>query len=633
MNQIETLIKQLQHYSTCYYDGNPIISDEEYDVLRQKLEELDPTNPYVSQVGSPTTTLTKGWQNHKHSSIIGSLNKITPNKDNKIDEEFISWAKDKGAKFIVTPKFDGSTIVATYKDGKLQTLATRGDGLTGENITANSTKIANVKQQLKEKFTGEIRGEAIILLSDFNKWFKPHGYKNARNSANGKVRDQKETDLQKHVRIMWFDIIPHDRDLKTEIEKWQLITTLLITKDDYLGYSLLRTEEIIELYNNYHKTLRNELDFEIDGLVVKVNDLELQESLGIVNNKPKGAIALKFPPATVITTLNDVVWQQGITGRISPVAILEPVDVGGVTISRASLCTIDEIERLQIAIGDQVIISRRNDVIPKIESLHSKGANRKEIVPPSTWNGDTLVRDGAYLITLNLENQGGIFGNLMNWIQVLKLKGFGHAVVRNLIENGVMDIVDFYNTDVETLTKASNSEKVAIKLHEVKESSRELKLSTFLSGLNIPTLGETNAVRLEKRFKNLGGVLSATVDELQEIQGIKTNAVKICNGLKSKYDLINRLSQILIIKTLDQNGPLAGRSVCITGDLSFPRNVVHDWVRSLGGEVKSSVSKDLTYLVTNDPGSGTSKNQKADSYGVPKITENQLYEIIGSKPK
>jgi len=626
----DLLVRRLQHLSACYYDGRPLVSDAEYDAFRDELELIAPEHQFLSEIGAPAGSMSTAWPEHRHVSLIGSLNKIAPNSDDpdEMKREFLKWAEDKGP-ILLSEKYDGSTVVATYKNGAMQTLATRGDGIIGEDITINASKLKDVPLRVPDMFSGEVRGEAILFISDFEKHFKPEGFKNARNTANGKVRDQKTTGLQKYIRVLWFDVIPHDRDLELESEKWMLLQRLMRVKCEP---HVMSADETWQMYEYYRDEYRSHLDYEIDGLVAKVNDLDNQESFGITNNRPKGTLALKFPPVKKVTVLKDVIWQQGLTGRINPVAILEPIDLGGVTIRRASLCNIDEIKRLKIQINDKVLVSRRNDVIPKIEKLVEASNNRQLITPPTHWDGEELVRDGAYLVTMNMDSQGMVFGNIMTWIKVMKMKGFGPAVVRGLIDEGITNIADFYKAGVEIFDKAANSDKTGKKLFETKEKNYEVRLGAFLAGLNIPTLGRTNSTRLEKEFKTLDNVLAADVQDLQGVRGIKTNAKKIKNGLDSRADLIKELRSKLIIADLDESGILAGKSICITGELSHPRALIQDWVRENGGEIKSGVSKTLSYLLTNIPNSGTSKNKKADKYSVPKITEEELYELVGNNP-
>jgi DNA ligase (NAD+) len=639
----KTLTKYLRKASEAYYNGEPIITDDEYDKLRDKLTEIDPDNSHLKEIGAPLKK--SGWPTHKHRTLMGSLAKV------KTEEEFIKWADGKGEEFLLSEKYDGSTVVATYENGKLKTLATRGDGQEGENITPNAKHIQNVPVDLKDSaapdawdFTGEIRGEAMLKISLFEKHFRPAGYSNPRNAANGKVRDMKDDPLKKHIGVMWFDILPTDRDVKSESEKWKLIARLGLMGskwgDPNRSMYKMTAEKVWEIFEQYRDvnpvvgtSQRGFLDYEIDGLVIKVNDIDLQESFGVTSNRPKGAIAIKFPSEEKETVIVDIKWNRGLTGVICPTAHLAPIEIGGVTIARASLCGIEEIKRLDVAVGDKVIVSRRNDVIPKVERVISRTPNRAAHIPPTHCDlcNDVLVKDGAYLLCLNEACQGELYGNLMTWIKELKLKGFGPSMVRSLIEEEVKTVVDLYKASRKTFQTAAGSEKNGNRRYDTLHESEEIRLSTFLSGLNIKALGTTNGQRLEKQFKTLEGVLNASVEDLQKIPGIKTNAKKIHAGLQKSKDLVQELSGLLEVKSLDESGPLAGKSFCITGDLSIPRPKVQDFIRDQGGEIKSGVSKTLNYLITDDPESGTGKNKKADKYGVTKISEEELYKLAGKR--
>lgn len=624
---VDTLVKYLCKASKAYYNGEPFITDEEYDSLRDKLAEIDPDNPHLAEIGAPIITQS-GWPTHEHRTLMGSLAKV------KTEEEFFKWAQDKG-KLFLTEKYDGSTVVATYEKGRLKVLATRGDGQTGENITPNAKNLQNIPQQLEEDFSGEIRGEAMLRISHFEHFFRPIGYSNPRNAANGKVRDMKEDPLKEHIEIMWFDILPTDRDLQTEEDKWILFSKLGLRT----GYNVkVDVDGAWKLFLKYRDgkdghSARAQLDHEIDGLVVKANDLDLQESFGISSGRPKGALAIKFPSEEKETTVLDIKWNRGLTGVICPTAHLDPIEIGGVTIAKASLCGIEEIKRLDVAVGDKVIVSRRNDVIPKIERVVHRAENRVSHPAPTHCDlcQEELIRDGAYILCLNEECQGETYGNLMTWIKVLKIKGFGPSMIRALIEEGVKTIADLYSAEPEVFHRAAGSEKNGDRRYYALHN-KELRLSAFLSGLNIKALGTTNGQRLEKEFHTLDKILSASVEDLQKICGIKTNAKKIYMGLQNKKPLIQELSAKLEIKNLDESGPLAGKSFCITGDLSIPRPKIQDWIKELGGEVKSGVSKTLNYLITDDPNSGTSKNKKADKYNIPKLKEEELYQLAGCKP-
>jgi DNA ligase (NAD+) len=343
---------------------------------------------------------------------------------------------------------------------------------------------------------------------------------------------------------------------------------------------------------------------------------------------------LKFPHIEKDTTVLDIVWGRGLSGVITPVAHLAPINIGGVTITKANLCGIEEIKRLDVAVGDQVVVSRRNDVIPKVERVLKRAATRDTKQPSNCSEcNEPLVRNGAYLMCLNVGCQGEIYGNLMTWLKEHQVKGLGPSIVRGLIGQGVTDVYGLYTAEPATYAIACNSEKNGLKRYQaVQASAKQMRVSTFLSALNITALGTTNGQRLEKQFKTLDGVLGATVEDLEGVPGIKTNAKKIHKGLQGASALISSLRNILEILDLDTSGPLAGKSFCVTGELSVPREKLHDWIRANGGETKTGVGKALSYLVTNTPGSGTGKNKKADKYGVAKITEDDLYEMVGSRP-
>lgn len=620
--RVKELVTLLEAYSEAYYNNSlSLVSDEEFDHLRDELEELDPTNPFLDKVGAPVSG---SWPKKTHKGLIGSLRKVTT------PDEFKEWVKNHpiGTSYALSEKYDGGTIVATYENGKLTCLATRGDGTVGEDITPNAKKIRNIPLTTKADFTGEVRGEAIIRLSVFNEQFKDNS--NPRNTANGKVRAQ--NDLQtSHVEMKWFDIIPLDRDIKSEHEKWHLLDTLGFSPDKAL---FLDADWVVKTYLDYINQKRSSLDYEIDGLVIKINDLDQQEAMGYQDNRPKGAVAFKFPSIKVTTTLRDVEWGRGLTGRISPVGLLNPVNIGGTTVSRVSLCNLDEIKRLGIKIGDTIVVSRRNDVIPKVEQVLSHAEDSRPIPIPTKCMecNEPLAREGVYLICANLDCQGETYGNLMTWLKTISIKGIGPAALRELINLGITDPAKLHLAPREIYNVAAKSEKNGEKLFEAVRAIKSVRLGTFLSALNIKTLGTTNGQRLEKHFKTLDRVLGCSIDELEKIPGIKTNAKAMHAGLAAKIELIQELNSILDITSLDMSGPLAGVSVCITGELSIPRPKISDWVRSLGGEVKSGVSAGLTYLITDDPNSGSAKNKKADDLKIRKVSEKEFYDLIGRKP-
>jgi len=358
---IKKLAKTLKDASDAYYAGSPIMDDAEFDALRDELEKKDPNHAFLKAVGAPVQVTV--WPVQKHSRTIGSLSKV------KHDEkgDFIKWAQGKGD-LILSEKLDGITIVATYDKGTLVHAVTRGNGAEGENITPNFLLMQNTSDSLDKRFTGELRGEVLLEKSLFNKHFVPLGYKNCRNAAAGKARDKKnKDDLIEHLKVVWFQaVVP---GLKTKLDEFKLIQQLGLTHVTYARFFAEQGRTPEDLWDRFEEYRRDKLDYLIDGLVVDANDLSLHKKLGMVGGRPKAALAIKFESEGGITRINAITWQAGLTGRMCPVAEIEPIDLAGATISRVTLNNLDYMKALDVAIGDRVMVIRSNDVIPKITAV------------------------------------------------------------------------------------------------------------------------------------------------------------------------------------------------------------------------------------------------------------------------
>lgn len=608
------LVKRLKKASDDYYNGTPSMTDEEFDNLVDQLRQSDPDHSFLKEVGAVATGV---WPKVKHKYTMGSQDKV------KTKEEFLAWAKGKG-QLVITDKMDGSTIALTYKNGQLMSAVTRGDGIDGEEITANVMRMKNVKDCV-EGFSGVLRGEMYLTLSDFNQHFAPLGYKNPRNAANGIARDKSNSNLVPHVGVAYFDVIATTGGPRTEIEKENLV------RKAGLKYVFIRGpySDPGAIWQQFEArtAIRPTLDYEIDGMVVKVDDVAASAALGDLNNRPRGQVAIKFTAQSKEATITDIDWQVGRNGRISPVAILEPTDIGGVTITRCTLNNRDYIKTLGISVGAKVLVTRNNDVIPGITKTVSAGNGKtNEPTHCPTCKGQLEV-DGAYLLCPMLDCQGKVIGDLAIWIRATKIKGVGPNVLSALIDAGTDDAYKFMTAEREKFHDACKSEKNGDKIYEQVKALTEMDLATVLYGLNIPHCGEINSRRIEKHFKTMDALTAAGPDELAKVQGIKTTADEIFAALLAKTMLINELNKVIKYRTQDSKGPLAGKSFCITGELSMGREFVHEWIRNKGGEVKTGVSKNLDYLVTNDVNSGSSKNKKASDLGVKVIAEADLLKL------
>lgn len=619
-------IEKLKLWDDAYYNGTPLVTDQVYDserdriLSRIKLES--PNHPYLQQVGSPTQD-GGVWPKFKHTSTMGSLFKVNT------AEEFSKWSKPKGDNFIVAEKADGCTIAAYYQDGLLTNLTTRGDGEIGEDITANAKYFQNVKLEIPG-FDGILRGEAIILLDTFQKYFAPLGMANPRNAASGKVRDTQNPHLKRHITVQWFDVIS-DNDFVSWEAKFKYLQSLGLATLPY--YANLTADLVWKVYDEYVAKKRSSLNYWIDGLVTRINNTHQHDSLGVVDKRPKGSIAIKFPANGVQTKLIAFEINRGLAGRLTPVGIIEPVLIDGTTVSRVNLHGPDWIEAMDIAIGDSVEVAKAGDIIPQItQKITEATSGRQPIEFPTDCPlcSEKLVRNGAYIECQNKSCIGEVYGSIAKWLQKLDIKGIGDSILQDLIKD-VKEIDQLYTVDASVFTKAAGgSQKIGKKLWKELHSKKEIPLAVFLSGLHIASLGSTNGQRLASQFKTLDAVLNATEEDIRKIPGIAENAAKIIEGIQRKKELIGRLKGLLDIQEIRQ-GLFSGLSFCITGKLSKSRNEIEDWIKELGGVVKG-VDKGLSYLVTDDPTSGSAKNQKADKYGVKKITEQELYALAATQP-
>jgi len=621
MSKTIELTNKIKIASDAYYNDVPMMPDDEFDTMVEELRALDPSSEILKVIGAaPSTTK---WAKITHSVTHGSQHKV------KTTEELREWAEKHNTKTLLCgEKLDGITLVCTYKNGKLVTAATRGNGVVGEDITKNAILCDGVLQKI-DGFTGTIRSELVLPVSKFNQFFKPLGHSNPRNSI-AKIRSD-EVNMIGYFKSIAFDVIADGEDFKTEYESW----TFLKDKVPYVTDSIRGTiDEIIEVYDHYVDTKRDSIDHLIDGLVVRIDDLETSHSLGHTDNRPNGQIAIKFPPKTGKSKIKNIIWDMGVTGKIAPVAEVEPVEIDGVTIRRVTLNNIDWIKSKDIAIGDEIEIARMNDVIPGIQSVvdrTNRASSNIYNLPKQcpVCNGPTF-REQVHFICPNIECGGMVFGNMVRWVQATEIMGLGPSIIRELIELGFVTPGMIYDATEADLAKACNSEKNAKKLKIEIDKTRKLKLSQLLRGLNVEMLGRSKSRDIAKEFDTVDSVLSLTVDELAAMDGLaKPTAQKIYDGIQAKRTLIEELVEKIEIVSVSQGGKLAGKSFCVTGELSMPRSQIHTLVQENGGEVRTSVSKKLDYLIIADPNSTSTKAKKARANGTATISEDDFAKMIG----
>ncbi len=627
--RVVELAKLLRTYKDAYYNGTPLVSDAAYDALEDELRELAPDHELLASVGAPTAAVT-AWEKARHAIPMGSLNKAVD------EDEFRSWAtrcdelgkKDKldsiTGDLFVTEKLDGLSLAVTYEKGKLADAITRGDGQVGERILPNAKRMKGVPPRLKKAISVTVRGEIILKLSDMKKAFP--GAANPRNQASGTSKRFDGHGCE-HLTVMFYDLDGEEHD--TETERFERLVELGLIVP---SYEVTDLDGAIGIHQDYAKTRRAKLDYEIDGLVIRAHSIHAQHMLGELGNRPRGAIAYKFASQAKVTTLVDIVWETGPSGRVSPVAIVEPVDLAGATVRRASLHNASNIAELGLGIGDEVLVSRRNDVIPYVEEVvTSRGKTAK---PPTTCPTckSKLLKVGEYLQCKNVECQALIEGRIENWIDALGVLEWGDKLIHQLVEAElVREPADLYKLKPAQIAGLERrGMTIATKVLDNLKAQLPLTLPKFLAALGIENLGLQTAKAIAGKLGSLESVQAATEEELAAIPNVGPAKGKAAfEGLVARKAEIKRLIAVGVSPVAKAaSGPLAGKTFCFTGALGRPRKELEKMVEDRGGSLLSGVTKDLDYLVMADPSSGSSKAEKAKKYGTQCLNEAQFMALV-----
>ncbi|HUJ57770.1 MAG TPA: NAD-dependent DNA ligase LigA [Kofleriaceae bacterium] len=632
--RIAELAKLLRKYKDAYYNHTPLVSDAAYDALEDELRTLDPDHPILNSVGAPAAAVT-AWEKARHAIPMGSLNKVVS------EDEFRAWAKrcdELGAKdklrsiageLFVTEKLDGLSLAVTYDKGVLADAITRGDGLVGERITPNARRMKGVPGKLKHAVSVTVRGEIILRLSDMKKAFPDAA--NPRNQASGTSK-RFDGEGCEHLSVMFYDLDGEDH--ATEHEKFARLAALGLTVPTHDTADL---DGAIAIHRDYAKTRRAKLDYEIDGLVIRANDSHAQHMLGELGNRPRGAIAFKFASQAKVTKLVDIVWETGSSGRVSPVAVVEPVELAGATVRRASLHNAGNVAELGIGIGDEVLVSRRNDVIPYIEEVVTK--HGKPAKPPTRCATckAPLEKIGEYLACRNRSCRALIEGRIQNWIDAIGVLEWGDKLIAQLVEAELVEEpADLYKLAAKDIAALERRGMViGQKVIDNLRAQLPLSLPKFLAALGIESFGlQTAKAIVAAGYDSLAKVQAAKLDELAALPGVGPAKAKAAfDGLKARKAEIARLVAAGVEPvTRAAAGPLAGKTFCFTGALGRPRKELEQMVEQAGGTILNGVTKDLHYLVMADPQSGSSKAEKAKKYGTECIDEAGFLAMFRTKP-
>jgi len=609
---LETEIKKAK--DEYYNKGESSLDDSTYDALEEELRLVDPDNELLKKVGAESNS---NWPKVKHSIQMGSLDKV------QNEDEFQDWIHKHSLisePLTVTEKLDGISIEVTYLNGSLQRACTRGDGVTGEDITPNVLKMQGVQRVLKEPFTGSLCGEIILTHAKFQQYFKD--CRNPRNAASGTAK-RLNGDRCEHLTIMFYGAIG-DLKYKTYRDVIGFIRSLgFIAPQCIFGQShgeiVLRMQQVSKQ--------RASIGYDIDGLVVRVDDMAKFNELGEHNMRPKGSIAYKFPPEAKTTQVKSITWQVGRTGRITPVAELQPIDIGGTTISRVSLHTAKNAQECGAGMDAMVVITRRNDVIPFVEKVLDKVS--VSVPDKCPICREKLEWEGEYLACVNPACPSVLHNAIKVWTERLDILHWGDSFIRSIIHTGqIHNLSHIYDMDwgfVGEEVGAGVAERSRLSLEK---NGRKMDLAKFITALNIRHCQTTAKDIVNAGYNTVDKFLTLNVEKLTAVSGIgPIKAAFIADGIQKLQKVIKELVKFVKIEE-PKMGKLSGSSVCFTGEASRPRKELQTMAEAAGLEVKNSVSKGLTYLVMADPNSTSSKAQKARSIGTKCVSEEDFCKMV-----
>jgi len=629
---ITALVDRLTAARAAYYGpGAPTMSDSAYDALEDELRKSAPNHSFLKQVGSP---LSGGWPKVRHTVPMGSLNKAQTNED--LREWWGTWGlREERVSALITEKLDGISILLHYDKGVLTGAVTRGDGLIGEDITPNVRQMKGLPAPSDlQEFSGHVRGEIVCFKETWAAHFPADS--NPRNTASGVAKRQHDASQCQHLTVVAFNVFSPSRQPQSRADELVLLKSLgFLTPYYAVGESVDSVEGV---YAEYIASRREAAPYEIDGLVVAVNDTQRWEELGSASDRPHGSIAYKFPHEASSTVLQNIRWQVGSTGRVTPVAEFHPVLLAGAEVRQASLHTLGNIRDLTgggpLRTGALILVSRRNDVIPYVEELLNLGDGCALVEPVACpVCAMQLVKNGEYILCPNTTGcSAQTVGVLRNWLKKTGALHFGEALLEAVVEAGwVKTIPDLYRLEASKVAmldldgrRVGGAAKRALdSLH----SRKTLPLDVYVGSLSIPLCGRRMvAMLMEGGVTDLNAMASVDVYYLEKVPGFGgTKALAFRQGFDSRKDLILELHGLGITPEPyippSATGPLAGISVCFTG---IRDKTLEGAIVAAGGTIKSSVSRTLDILVAKDPTSVSGKAKKARGLGVEVLSLDEM---------
>jgi len=643
------------HEKKYYVDNDPQISDYEFDLLIKELQALEAQFPDLITPESPTQRVgeqpLEGFVSVEHSSPMLSLDNCYSQQELKEFEERVrKIIPSQRLEYVAELKIDGLGISAIYRDGKYALAVTRGDGFRGDVVTSNVKTIKSLPLEIKDARNIEVRGEIYLPFQSFqriNKEREENGealFANPRNAAAGSLRllDPKEV-ASRRLDLFLYSIFIDETELESQ---WESLNTLkdLGFKTNPHSHLCSSLDEVISIWREWQEK-RDSLDYDVDGVVVKVNSTALRNELGTTAKFPRWAISFKFPARQATTRIKDIIIQIGRTGALTPVAILEPVKLSGITISRSTLHNEDEIKRKDVRVGDNVLIERSGDVIPKVVSVMKERRTGKEVefkFPRRCPECDsTTFRPEGEAISrcTNPSCPAKLKESLLHFAsrRAMNIEGLGVALIDQMLGHKIIkNIPDIYHLEHEHL---ANLERMGSKssqnvLDEI-EKSKKRDLSRLIFALGIRFVGERTGQNLASHFKSLDRLSQATIDELIQIEDVGpkvAESVVFFFEQPENIELLRQLKQAGLTLTAEKEEigqkPLADQTFVLTGKLeSMSRDKAAEIIEKTGGKVSSTVSRQTNYvLVGESPGS---KLARARELGVPTIDEKEFLKIIG----
>jgi len=642
---VETLKKWAYAY---YIEDNPLVTDDVYDKLYHEVEAfekehpelIDPTSP-TQRVGAP---IKDGFHKAKHLSRMWSMEDVFN------DVEFEQWFEriDKqypGERYYVEPKFDGASLNLIYNNGELQQAITRGDGVEGEDVTNNARTINSIPLEIEHQGLIEIRGEVLMTIEEFeriNKERLERGeqlFANPRNAAAGSLRqlDPKITAARNLIFQPW-GVGVNDLDFEYLSDLMAYVYDLGFRKPP-IRRVCKSVKEIEEIYRELGE-MRDKLNVMLDGMVVKVDRIALQEILGYTVKYPRWMVAYKFPAVEKQTRIKDVVLQVGRTGVITPVAVLEPVNIEGAVVERATLNNFDYIEKLDVRIGDMVTLIRSGDVIPKIIKVLKEFRTGKEkpIKRPTHCPvcGSEVLDEGALIKCQNLSCPARVVNAIIYYASksCMNIDGLGEKIVEQLYEAGlVKEIEDLYHLKMEDLLKLEGfKEKKAKKLLDAIEASKGRECWRFVNGLGIEHIGEVASKKICEAFGL--DFIDATKEQLLLLDGFgEEMAESYLEFMRVNREKVERLMEIVKPSAPKEEqivqSAFTGKTVVLTGTMKEPRAKIKELLEHLGAHVTNSVSKKTDYVIYGEDAG--SKYDKAKTLGVPLLSEEAFWKELAKE--